>query len=152
MFFPVKSETFASPLSSSEVEQRMVNDINHQDESRKNWFKGEISDGCFNISLILKRPNNFTPLISGLIEKDADGKSLIIVKYELFPSTKRFLLFWTILTLLLTLFFAIPYQAYLYGAITFSAGLVNYIITKENFKIQIRKSRRALLKVVGATE
>ena len=152
MFFPVKSETFASPHSSSEVEQRMVDDINHQDETKKKWFKGEITDRCFNISLILKRPNNFTPIISGMIENESNGKSLVIVKYELFPSTKRFLFFWTILTLLLTLFFAIPYQAFLYGAITLSAGLVNYIITRENFNIQVRKSRRALLKVVGATE
>ncbi len=149
MFFPIKTETYISDYSVSEVADRVSNDLAFEDQETKNWFKGTASDASFEISLILKRPNNFVPMISGLIEKEADGKSIILVKYELFPATKKFLLFWTILTILLTLFFAIPYHAYLYAAITFSACLVNYIITRENFNIQVRKSRRALKKVLG---
>ena len=80
---------------------------------------------------------------------DADVGVLIKITYELFPATKRLLLFWTVLTFLISLFFVGIYQAWLYGAISFGICLVNYIISREHFFTQVRKSRRALDKMLS---
>lgn len=152
MFFPTRTETITSPYSRSEVRLKLLEAIDPQPdedgEEGKKWFNGVCSDDAFELALFLKRPNNYVPVISGLVEADDDGGAIILARYSLFPSSKRFLLFWTILTLLITLFFAIPYSSYSYAAISFSACFVNYLITYENFNIQVRKSRRALEKVV----
>ncbi len=154
MFFPQKVETLYSPLSKSEVIQSLRVDLNTDKEDlesqQKKWFKGIVEKDQFEISLLLKRPNNFTPIISGIVESEEKGGSMILTKYQLFPSSKRFLVFWTILTLLITLFFAIPYQAYWYAAISLAACMVNYVITRENFNIQTRKSRRALTGLISS--
>jgi len=140
--------------SKSELMDRLdtaMRDRNNDDDiptaGAKQWFIGEWSDDAFKVFLKLKRPNNFVPVISGVITPKENGGSMAVVKYQLFPSSRNFLTFWTIITILITLFFAIPYQAYLYAMISFGACLVNYIITYENFKIQVRKSRRALMTV-----
>jgi len=153
MFFPKKTETLITSLGKSKVIEILTAELKtdipvESEEIKKKWFKGFIQNDAFEISLILKRPNNFTPVIEGLVEADEDGKTMVLVKYQLFPSSKRFLLFWTILTLLITVFFIVPYQAYWYGAISFAACFVNYVITKENFNIQVRKSRRALARLL----
>ncbi len=113
-------------------------------------FNGLVLEESFSISLMIRQPNNFLPLIQGDLVT-SDNSCLLSVKYRLFPSTRRFIVFWSILTVLLTLFFALPYQAYLYAAISFSLGLVNYILTLENFKIQVRKSSRVFHKIVQTT-
>ena len=152
MFYPIKTETFTSTYALNEVIEKLKADLEPNDNETRNWFKGSLKENTFTISLILKRPNNFVPVIYGVLDKDENGRGIVVVKYELFPATRRFLVFWTAITILLSLFFAIPYQAYLYAAITLSACLVNYIITRENFNIQVRKSRRALKKVLGVKE
>lgn len=148
MFYPKQTEKIHSKLSQSEAAARIQLSIEPglltDDDERKKWFDGRCEDDAFEMHLKLKRPNNYIPVISGIVEPDDDGGTIILVRYGLFPSSKKFLVFWTIITLLITLFFAIPYHAYLYAAISFSACLVNYIITYENFKIQVRKSSRAL--------
>ena len=148
MFFPKQTEKIHTPLSKSQAAARLKESIDPglltEDGERKKWFEGRSEDDAFEVHLKLKRPNNYVPVTFGILEPDDDGGTIILVKYGLFPSSKNFLLFWTIITLLITIFFAIPYQAYLYAAISLAACLVNYIITSENFKIQVRKSSRAL--------
>ena len=80
---------------------------------------------------------------------DSEAGTLIKLGYQLFPATKRLLMFWTILTLLITLFFIGIYQAWLYGAISFGFCLVNYILSVENFKAQLKKSKRMLDKMLS---
>jgi len=147
-FFPKKIETINVSLSRYEVLGMLQDSMQHEDIRHK--FNGVIGEDSFQISLVLKRYNNFTPVISGMIEAEKKSNSIILLKYELIESSKKFLAFWSVLTILITLFFAIPYHAYLYASISFAACFVNYMITYENFKIQVRKSRRALLTVLGA--
>lgn len=111
-------------------------------------FNGIVWENGFNISIMIRRPNNFLPLIQGEVVA-TDDACLLSLKYRLFPSTARFVIFWSILTVLLSLFFAIPYHAFLYAAISFSLGSVNYLLTLENFKIQVRKSRRIFHKILN---
>ena len=109
-------------------------------------FNGSWNKDAFSISLKLKAPNNFIPIINGNFITSEEG-ILIRLTYELFPATKRLLMIWTILTLLITAFFIGLYQAWLYGAISFAFCLVNYILSRENFKIQVRKSKRMMNKM-----
>ena len=112
------------------------------------WNKDAYLSGrqAFSISLKLKVPNNFIPIINGNFITSEEG-ILIRLTYELFPATKRLLMIWTILTLLITAFFIGLYQAWLYGAISFAFCIVNYILSRENFKIQVKKSKRMVDKL-----
>lgn len=152
MFFPEKTETIKSPRSKTEVANLIDAAINppedEEGEQRKKWFNGSCKEDAFTISLYLKRPNNYLPVMSGILEADDDGGTIILIKYCLFPASKKLLAFWTVATLLITIFFAVPYGAYSYAAISFAACLMNYIITYENFKLQIKRSRSTLERVV----
>lgn len=134
-------EKFIKPLRRSE-------EAEHGDDY---LFNGTWNKEGFSISLILKISNNFIPIIKGDILTSEEG-ILIKLNYQLFPATKRLLLFWTVLSLLITLFFIGIYQAWLYGAISFGFCIVNYILSKENFKIQTRKSKRMVEKLFSYTE
>ena len=114
-------------------------------------FNGTWNRERFSISLILKISNNFIPIITGNIVNSDEG-ILVKLTYELFPATKRILMFWTILTLLITLFFVGVHQQWLYGAISFGFCIVNYVLSRENFKIQVRKSERMIEKLFSYTE
>ena len=99
---------------------------------------------------------NYEVRFYGKAGKDIQGKylestegTLIHLSYEMFPATKRLLLFWTVLTLLITAFFVGLHQAWLYGAISFGFCLVNYILSRANFRNQVRKSRRMVEKMLS---
>ena len=134
-------EKFVKPLKSNQASDLIDNYI----------FNGLWDKKGFSISLILKIPNNFIPVIKGDFVSSEEG-ILMKLTYELFPATKRLLLFWTVLSLLITLFFFVLYQAWLYGSISLGFCIVNYILSRENFKIQVRKSERMIEKLFSYTE
>ena len=153
-FFPIQKETRLIHLSQEQFFQNLtkyvkpVSNIISAEKSNLYLFNGVWNEEGFSISLRLKIANNFLPLINSEFMQSDDG-ILINLTYELFPATKKLLVFWTVLTLLITLFFIGLYQAWLYGAISFGLCLVNYILTVENFKIQVRKSKRMLEKLLS---
>ena len=127
---------------------KSIKDKQEKEDREKFLFNGQWTDQEFFISIILKISNNFVPIIHGKY-MDSDEGTLIQISYNFFPATKKLLMFWTILTLLITLFFIVLYQAWLYGAISFGFCLVNYILSVENFKMQVRKSKRMLDKMLS---
>jgi len=153
-FLPNKQETRLVSLNQEQLIEKFEKHIKPVDnrfdkeDSRDYLFNGVWSKDEFSISLKLKISNNFIPLIHGKY-MDSDEGILIQLNYVLFPATKKLLMFWTILTLLITLFFIGLYQAWIYGAISFGFCLVNYILSVENFKIQVRKSKRMLDKMLS---
>ena len=151
-FYPGEEETRLIKISREQLYQRFekhIKPIKHAGEDPGDYlFNGIWSEEAFSISLKLKIANNFVPLINGAIVS-SDESVLIRLKYEFFPATKKLLLFWTVLTLLITAFFIGFHQAWLYGAISFGFCLVNYILSRENFKIQLRKSKRMLEKLLS---
>lgn len=153
-FYPFQEETRLVTLSQEKLEENLKNCIKplkgeDQDEKQKTFlFNGFFSKEGFSISLKLKIPNNFIPIIQGDFVRAEEG-TLIKLSYALFPATKKLLLFWTVLTLLITAFFIGIHQAWLYGAISFGFCLVNYVLSLENFKIQVRKSKRMLDKMLS---
>lgn len=151
---PYLTETRVSQYGREELMHRLKNISLAPDETLENpedrnkiFFNGIVRESSFRLSLSLRRPNNYIPLACGEVENTSSG-SIIFITYKLFPGTIRLLAFWTAISFLFALFFAIPYQAYWYAAISFSLGLVNYIISLENFKAQVRKTQRALQKAL----
>ena len=153
-FFPSAQETRLIPVNQDELIDRFqqyIKPINANDtrvENKEYLFNGLWNDDEFSISLKLKVANNFIPIIHGKY-MDSDEGILIQLKYGLFPATRKLLLFWTALTLLITIFFIAIHHAWIYGAISFGFCLVNYILSVENFKNQVRKSKRMLDKMLS---
>jgi hypothetical protein len=153
-FFPSKEETRLIDINIHQLQTilkkyiKPVEKGSHGNASREYLFNGVWNEEEFSISLKLKMSNNFIPIIYGKY-MDSEAGTLIKLRYQLFPATKRLLMFWTILTLLITLFFVGIYHAWLYGAISFGFCLVNYILSVENFKAQLKKSKRMLDKMLS---
>ena len=145
--FPRLEETRLVSLQEEELLDNFENlikpvkQVEEGKSSKEYAFNGTWNRDGFSISLILKISNNFIPIVNGKLLPSEEG-ILVKMDYELFPSTKRLLLFWTIIGILLTLFFAVFYQAWLYAAICFGFCVVNYVLSRENFKIQTRKTKR----------
>lgn len=153
-FYPSEKETRLVALNQVQLNEHLQKYIKplkaeaNEKESIDFLFNGIWNKDGFSISLKLKITNNFIPIINGDFLPSDEGV-LIRLKYELFPATKKLLMFWTILTLLITGFFIGLYQAWLYGSISFGFCFVNFIISKENFKNQVRKSKGMLDKMLS---
>jgi hypothetical protein len=156
-FFPVKQETRLVTIPKHQLLknlERFIKPVKPAEAvnlRRDYLFNGSWNQEKFTISLILKVSNNFIPIIAGDMLFSEEG-TLVKLTYELFPATKKLLMLWTIITLLITLFFIGIYQAWIYGAISFGFCVVNYVLSRENFKIQTRKSRRMIEKIFSYTE
>jgi len=148
-FYPSEKETRLVSLTPEQFYLTLEKNVKQPKEEIRNYgsnnflFSGSWNNDTFSISLNQKVSNNFTPNIKGNFTTSEEG-TLIRLTYELFPAKKRSLLIWTLLTLLITAFFIGLYQAWWYGAISFALGFVNYILARENFKIQVKKSKRMM--------
>lgn len=153
-FYPSEEETRLVLLSSDQLHERFEKRVQPIKEKSSSTdlkgflFNGIWNDKGFSISLKLKISNNFIPIIRGDYLESDEG-ILIRLTYDMFPATKKLLMFWTVLTLLITIFFIGLYQAWMYGAISFGFCFVNYILSRENFKIQLRKSKRMMNKMLS---
>jgi hypothetical protein len=153
-FFPKETETRLVQYDKDHLIDRFEKYIkpieNKAERTNSNdfLFNGVWNHEGFSISLILRISNNFIPIIHGKYLNSNEG-TLLQLTYEMFPATKKLLLFWTVITMLITIFFIGLYQAWLYGAISFGFCLVNYILSRENFKNQVRKSKRMIEKMLS---
>ncbi len=149
-YLPFSTETMVLPFGMNEVRNRLkaatlsVNKADDVEEQKINpdhtiLFNGRIVDNKFTVSLKIKHPQNFLPLVKGNIEPTTFG-SIVFLKYKLFFSTNLFLIFWSILSFLLTLFFLIAYHKHLYAFLCLLFGISNYLITMANFNKQVKKT------------
>jgi hypothetical protein len=109
-------------------------------------FNGWIKKDVFRISRKVKQAEFFLPIISGEIEKTSLG-SIVFTVYKLFPATIMLASFWSLMTLLLFLYFLIVEEALTHAAVALFFCIANYLILIFNFNIQVRKSREILRKV-----
>ena len=153
-FYPKVTETHLIEASQNLLHKNFqtyikpIKEKGNDNDSKTFLFNGAWNNEGFSISLKLKIANNFIPLIQGKY-LESDQGILMSLTYEMFPATKKLLAFWTIITLLITIFFVVFYQAWIYGAISLGFCIVNYVLSRENFKIQVRKSKRMLEKVLS---
>ncbi len=147
---PRNRETIVLPFSAREVYERIWKSVKpieegfltFDDPDTQFLFNGWVKQDKFSISLKIARPQNFLPVITGTIEETSTG-SIIFVKYRMFPVSKAFLLFWSVITLLIALFFGYV-DRYVFAAVSVCLGVSNYAVAAANFSIQVRRSSRVL--------
>lgn len=148
---PLYQKTIVLPINEQETAWRLeqvirplIKDVEYAEEAEASFlFNGWIKENQFRISRKIRHPETFLPIIIGRIEGTSVG-SILFIQYRLFFSAAMFLIFWTIVCLLMSLFFLILHQEYIYAAVAFGLGLSNYIIATKNFHIQVRDSQKTL--------
>lgn len=153
---PRTRETLVLPFGGEEVEKRLWQttypvregeEIPDQQEAYF-LFNGWVKNRKFRISRKLKYPEAFLPILKGLIEESSTG-SIVLIKYRLFFGTAIFVVFWTIVTLLIGLYFLLVEQIYLYALISVAVGLGNYLITTVSFYTQVKKTSELINKLLS---
>lgn len=147
IFIPSKNETLVLPFDHPTVLHKLMKNIDSVGDQRLMVFNGWIKTNTFKITQKIKRPDNFIPVVDGLIESSTKG-SIIFLRYRLLFSTKMFLIFWSVLLLLLAIFFGVEKDSYYYAAIALLVGVVNYLIVYMNFKKKVKTTHELLLKVL----
>ena len=148
---PLYQETLVLPFSAQETAWRLKQltrplekGVEYPEELEISFlFNGWVKKNRFRLSRRVQHPENFLPLMAGRIEGTSVG-SILFIRYRLFFSAALFLIFWTVISLLLSLFFLFFHQQYLYATIALGLGMGNYLIATKNFHLQIRNSRKTL--------
>lgn len=157
-FLPSHSEILVTVFSRKEVVERLgkaTKNVNFLDYEARNAngfkFNGILTEEGFNVSLFVNKGDSFLPLINGKFEATPKG-CILFLKYSLFPSSVFFLAFWSIVTVLLTIFFGLIVKNLQYALITFSLGLGNYLFAWSYFKRKIKVSRTIFHELLNFTE
>lgn len=146
---PHKRETLILPFSANEVISRLsivtqpASFTTSKNSNSHIRFVGQINHNSFKISRKINYPQNYLPIITGDIEESSRG-CIIFLRYKLFFSSLMFFMFWTVMTALIGSFFLVYPKEYLYAALSFISGFINYIVTVLNFHKQVKISRQAL--------
>jgi hypothetical protein len=148
-FLPIKQETVVSDISCNEIIDRLEHQVFILDPARPQktppafQFNGMRFQDEWRFSLASGRSNNFLPLAHLRLLPEQE-QCLVQITYRLFPSSNRALMIWSCLSLFTFLFFTGLHAQWLYGTLCLSAGIVNYFITRQNFRIQVGKTSRLL--------
>ncbi|WP_017731156.1 hypothetical protein [Nafulsella turpanensis] len=153
---PFYQQTIVLPYEAPETVRRLQRTIRPlekgveyaEENENKFLFNGWLKEGRFRISRKVSHPENFLPLMSGRIEGTSVG-SILFVRYRMFSSVVMFLIFWSLICLLLSLFFLLVHQETLYALLSFGLGVINYVISTKNFFLQVRSSQKALDKALN---
>jgi hypothetical protein len=151
ILFPIISETLVLPMPPEEVFFRLQKvtrpDAEHPvpEDYR---FNGVVENDRFRISRRVDAPENYLPLMAGDVEATSMG-CIVFLTYRLFFSSFMFLVFWSIITLLLGVFFLVYPKEIHYALLSFGAGFTNYLLTIINFRRQRRMSREVFLRTLS---
>ena len=145
---PFERETIVSSAKAASIIALLKVETKSEASAGKGFaFTGLVYEGSFRVSVNVAKPQNFIPLAEGSVDQTSSG-SLIQIKYRLFPSTRFFLAFWCLLTFLLTLIFLGPANNYLYGCLSLTGCVANYLIALANFDVHLKQTQKALHKVL----
>ncbi|WP_114752376.1 hypothetical protein [Pleomorphovibrio marinus] len=148
---PEYSEVLVSRLEADQVLERVSSATEQEDGMSYSipqtgssfLFTGKIKGYSFFISEKVAKADSFLPLVAGKLEPTNKG-SILFLDYRFFPSTIFFLGFWSVVTALLTIFFLVVHQNWLYSLLSFFIGAINYLFTWSNFKRKVRRSQGLL--------
>ncbi len=112
-------------------------------------FWGWITENRFRISLKVKRANPYLPVIKGTLESTHSG-SILFLQFQLLPTTRMFLLFWTLLIVFGSV--VVAYQRdngwYMLGGLAITAAI--HAVVWGNFHLQRKISRERLLALLAS--
>lgn len=121
----------------------LVNTITEEElkKTPKNTTKfiGKINTHSFCISRVLKLSNSFIPKIKGDFEGDK-----LEVTYTLFPTTKYFFIFWSVLLIIGSIISFFSNNENIYSLLFLVAFLINYMVMLINFKKEVLISKKQL--------
>ncbi len=153
--FPTEREILVLPYTKEEIFKKLWKvskpvksaDLIPDVPEQNFLFNGWVKENHFRLSRKILRPDNFLPIIDGRIEGTSKG-SIIFLKYRMFFATITFLVFWSVVTLLIAFYFYLFEKIYLYAALSLLIGVMNYVIALLNFKKQVRISSRILQEAI----
>jgi hypothetical protein len=146
---PQKTKTLVLPLTSHEVLFRLDVATNPPGKSPHKFtpLMGRVGEDRFQLALRARRPNGFVPIATGKIEKTSSG-CLIFLTYTLMPSTRFYLLFFSLITLLCGAFAAFAYKNVLLCFAAAGVIGVIHVIAWANFKLHRKPLHNQLLEVL----
>nr|WKN39315.1 hypothetical protein K4G66_11500 [Tunicatimonas sp. TK19036] len=143
-WLPIENETLVLPYPADEVFHRLRHSTKpiepyaplSAQEEEDFLFNGVIKPEGFRLSRKLTRPNSFLPMITGKVAPTSKG-CIVFLTYKMFSASLLFILFWSVLTLLIALYFFFYEKVYGYGTIAVLIGGANYTISLLSFKKQV---------------
>ncbi|WP_226335373.1 ATP synthase subunit B family protein [Echinicola marina] len=104
-------------------------------------FNGSIKEDSFRLSKVLTKADSFIPLIKGKIEPTGSG-CIIFLDFSLFPGSAFFIIFWSVITLAMGIFFVFAADRPLLAILSLAVGLGNILFAWSYFKRKVKESQK----------
>jgi len=146
---PKKTKTLVVPLTAHEVLFRLDKATNPPTKHPNKFtpLMGLIGEDRFQLALRARRPNGFVPIATGKIEKTSNG-CLIFLTYTLMPSTRFYLVFCSLIILLLGALTAFYSKNILLCLVALASVAIIHLIAWANFKLHRKPLHNMLLEVL----
>lgn len=151
---PHHSEMLVLSLSEKEVRERLYQVVfplsDNQPmaadkEENEFTFNGQVRRGRFSISRRIRYSNSFLPLVNGQVEETGSG-CIVRLSYSFFPTTKAFLWFWLLVSVMVTAVFVYK-KEYAYSMLGLASGIFCFIVARVSFRRAMNETRKHLLPV-----
>ena len=146
-FLPRQTRTIVLPHPAHRVMagiRRLVRTPQTSAEAPAEWlFNGVVSSRSFSVSRRIHAYQNFLPVMNGRLEDTSLG-SILFVRYRMFGSSLGFLIFSSLLIMVVGLFFLIMDSNLPYFLFSLALLTINYIVAIAGFNRQVSISQRLL--------
>ncbi|MDN3668889.1 hypothetical protein QWY93_06070 [Echinicola jeungdonensis] len=147
-YLPRYSEVLVSSMSLEEVIMRLksvtqkVDYLTYRGEQavHQPLFNGRVEKDSFRLSLLINKADSFLPLIKGKVESTPSG-CIIFLDFTLFSGSIFFLIFWSVVTLAMGIFFFFAASEPWFALITITVGVGNIIFAWIHFKRKVKQSQ-----------
>lgn len=146
--FPVDEETLVVTHEWDAIISRIEDEVSKPALIGTNPLTGWVKEDEFQLALRIRRVQFFMPLVNGKIDPTSKG-SLVFLRYTMFPATRFFLLFWSIVLPLIGLAMSLTSGNWLYfpGFLLMVAFI--YAVAWSNFKLHLGTTRRLLYQLLN---
>lgn len=146
LLFPYQERTLVSSFTKEEVIGKIASRTRILKEETlvdSPLFNGRFTNGQFRLSLFVRSSQNYLPLVNGKVEDTSLG-SILFLELRLFPAAKLYLIFSSLMALLIGLTFLLIAGSILAGVVAFGLGVANYLLMAVNFRRKAKETISAL--------
>ncbi|GGF34627.1 hypothetical protein [Echinicola rosea] len=155
-YLPHHSEVLVSSMTCEEVISRLdhvTRDVDYLSDplsghAKECLFNGKINEASFRLSMAVRKADSFLPLIKGKLESTRTG-CIIFLDYQLFPGSSFFMMFWSIVTLAMGMFFLFGEEQPAFAMISFAVGVGNVVFAWSHFKRKVKHSQEIFHKMLS---
>lgn len=119
---------------------------NRYQDLKGKLFSGNILANEFTVSRILRTQNVFIPIVKGRIEDSKKG-CIVFLKFNMLKSPIMLLVFWTILCILLAVFFFFVQNMPYYAFFSLFFVFFNYTVAMLNFNKEVEHTKNLLQQI-----